>query len=81
MLGFYTFTGCGQTGNFNGKSKEARWKVLMRSKDKIYSAFSAYGKDEFGNIWNNFFATPSVVMAAQLIFRPLQINYHQQCPI
>ena len=46
MLGFYTFTGCDQTGKFNGKSKDARLKVWMRSKDEIYRAFSAYGKGE-----------------------------------
>ena len=46
MLGFHTFTGCDQTGKFNGKSKSACWKVLMRSKGDIYHAFSALGKDE-----------------------------------
>ena len=46
MLGFYTFTACDQIGKFNGKSKDARGKVLMRNKDEIYRAFSAYGKDE-----------------------------------
>ena len=46
MLGYYTFTGCDQAGKFNGKSKDAHWKVLMRNKDEIYRASSAYGKDE-----------------------------------
>lgn len=46
MLGFHTFTGCDQTGKFNGKSKIACWKVFTRSDDDILRALSALGEDE-----------------------------------
>ena len=64
------------TGKFNGKSTNARWKVLMRSKDEIYRALSAYRKDEAFptqevlESLEQFVVKLSVVMAAQRILRP-----------
>ena len=35
LLGFHTFTGCDQTGKFNGKSKNACWKVFTKCDNKV----------------------------------------------
>ena len=46
ILGFHVFTGCDQTGRFNGKSKSSWWMVFMEAVDPILQALSALGNGE-----------------------------------
>ena len=46
ILGFHTFTGCDQTGRFNGKSKSSWWKIFMKADDRILDALSQLGLGE-----------------------------------
>ena len=46
ILGFHTFTGCDQTGKFNGKSKSTCWKTFMKCDSKILTALSDLGTSQ-----------------------------------
>jgi hypothetical protein len=46
LLGFHTFTGCDQTGRFNGKSKSTWWKAFMKADRSIICALSNLGENE-----------------------------------
>ena len=45
LLGFHTFTGCDQTGRFEGKSKMFWWKNFMNTDDNTLKAPGDLGKN------------------------------------
>ena len=44
LLGFHSFTGCDQTGKFNGYSKLSCWKTLTKFKPTVLEAFKNIGE-------------------------------------
>ena len=40
LLGFHAFTGCDETGKFNGHSKTSCWNTFMSSSKQVLSAFT-----------------------------------------